>query len=62
VDRILRIEYTAREVADDQSVGSALVEPFRTGNYKTKQIAEKALKHVDKLPNFSSAYYQFQRT
>jgi Armadillo/beta-catenin-like repeat len=61
VERILRIEDIAREVAGDQSVGSALVEAFRTGDYKTKQIAEKALKHVDKLPNFSSAYHQFQR-
>lgn len=62
VERILRIDDIAREVAGDQSISSALVEAFRTGDYKTRQIAERALKHVDKLPNFSSTYHQFQRT
>ncbi|KAF3331915.1 U-box domain-containing protein 44-like protein [Carex littledalei] len=61
VERILRVEDIAKEVAGDQSVGSALVEAFRTGDYRTRQIAERALKHVDKLPNFSSTYQQFQR-
>lgn len=61
VERILRVEDIAREVAGDQSVGSALVEAFRTGDFRTRQIAERALKHVDKLPNFSTTYQQFQR-
>ncbi|KAJ4806198.1 U-box domain-containing protein 43 [Rhynchospora pubera] len=61
VERILRIDDIAREVSSDQSIGSALVEAFRTGDYKTRQIAERALKHVDKLPSFSSAYHQIQR-
>ncbi|KAJ3693366.1 hypothetical protein LUZ60_008846 [Juncus effusus] len=54
VERILRIEDISKEVASDQSVGSALVEAFRTADYRTRQIAERALKHVDKLPNFST--------
>ncbi|KAG6505970.1 U-box domain-containing protein 44-like isoform X1 [Zingiber officinale] len=56
VERILRIEEIACEVSGDQNVGTALVEAFRHGDYRTRQIAERALKHVDKLPNFSGIF------
>ncbi|ONK55986.1 uncharacterized protein A4U43_C10F2970 [Asparagus officinalis] len=56
VERILRIEDIACEISADQNVGTALVEAFRHGDYRTKQIAERALKHVDKLPNFSGIF------
>lgn len=56
VERILRTEDIANEISRDQSVGSALIEAFRHGDYVTKQIAERALKHVDRLPNFSDVF------
>ncbi|XP_072988551.1 U-box domain-containing protein 44-like [Typha latifolia] len=55
-ERILRIEEIAYEISGDQNVGTALVEAFRHGDNKTRQIAERALKHVDKLPNFSGIF------
>lgn len=56
VERILRTEELAYEISRDQNVGSALVEAFRHGDFQTRQIAERALKHVDKLPNFSAVF------
>ncbi|XP_020572397.1 U-box domain-containing protein 44-like [Phalaenopsis equestris] len=56
VERILRTEDIAYEISADQNVGTALVEAFRHGDYRTRQIAEHALKHVDKLPNFSAIF------
>ncbi|KAG1355330.1 U-box domain-containing protein 44 [Cocos nucifera] len=56
VERILRTEDIAYEISGDQNVGTALVEAFRHGDYRTRQIAERALKHVDKLPNFSGIF------
>ncbi|KAG1359503.1 U-box domain-containing protein 44-like [Cocos nucifera] len=56
VERILRTEDISNELSGDQSVGSALIEAFRHGDYVTKQIAERALKHVDRLPNFSDVF------
>ncbi|XP_010940225.1 U-box domain-containing protein 44-like [Elaeis guineensis] len=56
VERILRTEDISNEISGDQSVGSALIEAFRHGDYVTKQIAERALKHVDRLPNFSDVF------
>jgi hypothetical protein len=56
VERILRHEDIAYEISGDQNVGTALVEAFRNGDYRTRQIAERALKHVDKLPNFSGIF------
>ncbi|KAJ4802934.1 U-box domain-containing protein 43 [Rhynchospora pubera] len=56
VERILRREDIAYDISGDQNVGTALVEAFRNGDYRTRQIAERALKHVDKLPNFSGIF------
>ncbi|XP_077220749.1 U-box domain-containing protein 44-like [Tasmannia lanceolata] len=56
VERILRIEDIAYEISGDQTVGTALVDAYRNGDYRTKQIAERALKHVDKIPNFSGIF------
>lgn len=56
VERILRTDEIASHVSGDQSVSTALVDAFRHADYRTKQIAERALKHVDKLPNFSSVF------
>ncbi|XP_042417168.1 U-box domain-containing protein 44-like [Zingiber officinale] len=56
VERILRKEEIAYEISGDQNVGTALVEAFRHGDHRTRQIAERALKHVDKLPNFSGIF------
>ncbi|KAK8945652.1 U-box domain-containing protein 44 [Platanthera guangdongensis] len=56
VERILRTEDIALGISEDQNVGTALVEAFRHGDPQTRQIAERALKLVDKLPNFSAIY------
>eukprot|EP00268_Persea_americana_P057895 TRINITY_DN6963_c0_g1_i1.p1 TRINITY_DN6963_c0_g1~~TRINITY_DN6963_c0_g1_i1.p1 ORF type:complete len:814 (-),score=181.88 TRINITY_DN6963_c0_g1_i1:309-2750(-) len=56
VERILRTEDIAYEITGNQNVATALVESFRHGDYRTRQIAERALKHVDKIPNFSGIF------
>ncbi|KAL5984290.1 U-box domain-containing protein 43 [Asimina triloba] len=53
VERILRNEEIAYDISGDQNVATQLVDAFRHGDYRTRQIAERALKHVDKIPNFS---------
>ncbi|KAF8113684.1 hypothetical protein N665_0046s0035 [Sinapis alba] len=54
VERILRIEQIAKEVAQEPNVSAALVDAFQNGDFRTRQIAENALKHIDKIPNFSA--------
>ncbi|KAK9756642.1 hypothetical protein RND81_01G111600 [Saponaria officinalis] len=56
VERFLRIDQIALEIANDQNVGTALVDAFQHGDYRTRQIAERALKHVDRIPNFSGIF------
>nr|AFK42660.1 unknown [Lotus japonicus] len=55
-ERLLRTDDIAYEVSGDQNVSTALVDAFRHGDYRTRQMAEKALKHVDKIPNFSGIF------
>ncbi|OVA03294.1 Armadillo [Macleaya cordata] len=56
VERILRTEDIAYEVSGHPNVNTALVDAFRHGDFRTRQIAERALKHVDKIPNFSGVF------
>ncbi|KAJ7966983.1 RING-type E3 ubiquitin transferase [Quillaja saponaria] len=56
VERLLRTDDIAVEVSGDQTVSTALVDAFQHGDYQTRQIAEHALKHVDKIPNFSGIF------
>ncbi|KAK9109520.1 hypothetical protein Sjap_017580 [Stephania japonica] len=56
IERILRTDDIAKEVSLNPNVSSALVEAFRNADYRTRQIAERALKHVDKIPNFSGIF------
>ncbi|XP_058098622.1 U-box domain-containing protein 44 [Magnolia sinica] len=56
VERILRNEEIAYDISGDQNVATQLVDAFRHGDYQTRQIAECALKHVDKIPNFSGIF------
>ncbi|XP_027353865.1 U-box domain-containing protein 44 isoform X2 [Abrus precatorius] len=56
VERLLRTDDIAFEVSGDQNVSTALVDAFQHGDYRTRQIAERALKHVDKIPNFSGIF------
>ncbi|KAL1190036.1 U-box domain-containing protein 43 [Cardamine amara subsp. amara] len=56
VERILRIEAIAREVGEEQNVTAALVDAFQNADFRTRQIAENALKHIDKIPNFSGIF------
>lgn len=56
VERILRSDDIAGEVSGDPNVSTALVDAFQNGDYRTRQIAERALRHVDKIPNFSGIF------
>ncbi|GER37365.1 ARM repeat superfamily protein [Striga asiatica] len=55
-ERLLRNEEIAIEVTDNPNISTALVDAFQHGDYRTRQIAERALKHVDKIPNFSGVF------
>ena len=54
VERFLGIRDVAQFLSLDPSVHSGLVEAFRHGNLSTKQTAERALKQLNKIPNFST--------
>lgn len=56
VERLLRTENIAIEFSNNPNVSTALVDAFQHGDYQTRQIAERALRHVDKLPNFSNIF------
>ncbi|KAH0974465.1 hypothetical protein GBA52_016364 [Prunus armeniaca] len=56
VERLLRSDEIAYEVSGDPNVSTALVDAFQHADYRTRQIAERALKHVDRLPNFSGVF------
>ncbi|GMH20505.1 hypothetical protein Nepgr_022346 [Nepenthes gracilis] len=56
VERLLRTQGIAIDAAKDANVGTALVDAFQHGDYHTRQIAECALKHIDKIPNFSGIF------
>ncbi|XP_009362877.2 U-box domain-containing protein 44-like [Pyrus x bretschneideri] len=56
VERLLRSDEITYEVSGDPNVSTALVDAFQHGDYRTRQIAEHALKHVDRLPNFSGVF------
>lgn len=56
VERLLRGDDIATEVSDEPNVITALVDAFQHGDYRTRQIAERALKHTDKIPNFSGIF------
>ncbi|XP_023741242.1 U-box domain-containing protein 43 [Lactuca sativa] len=62
VERLLRIEDIAYEVSGDLNVSTALVHAFQHGDYQTRQTAERALKHVDKIPNFSNLFLHLLNT
>ncbi|KAK4850460.1 hypothetical protein QYF36_006947 [Acer negundo] len=40
------------EVFGDPNVSTALVDASHYADYRISQIAERALKHIDKIPNF----------
>lgn len=56
VDHILHNIDIARAIATDANVHTALVEAFKYGNASTKQAAERALKHLNKIPTFSGVF------
>lgn len=56
VERILRSEDIAYEISGDSNVSTALVDAFQHADFPTRQIAEHALKLVDKIPNFSGIF------
>ncbi|XP_073137472.1 U-box domain-containing protein 44-like [Henckelia pumila] len=56
VERLLRSDEIAYVVSDNPNLSTALVDAFQHGDYRTRQIAEHALQHVDKFPKFSSIF------
>ncbi|KAL8150030.1 hypothetical protein AgCh_006876 [Apium graveolens] len=56
VERLLRGDDIAIEVSDEPNVITALIDAFQHGDSRTRRIAEKALKHTDKIPNFSGIF------
>ncbi|KAG0594818.1 hypothetical protein M758_UG112600 [Ceratodon purpureus] len=52
VDRVLRNGDLARQISGDPHVHTTLVYAFRYGN----NSAEKALKQLNKIPNFSGVF------
>ncbi|GAB2300467.1 U-box domain-containing protein 44 [Dionaea muscipula] len=56
VERLLRVEGIAIDVSSDANVATALVDAFQNADYRTRQIAERALKLVDRIPNFSGIF------
>ncbi|EYU41189.1 hypothetical protein ABFS82_03G004700 [Erythranthe guttata] len=56
VERLLRNEEIAYEVSGDPTVVTALVDAFQNGDYRSRQIAERALQHVDRIPRFSGIF------
>ncbi|XP_050237102.1 U-box domain-containing protein 43-like [Mercurialis annua] len=56
VERLLRTDDIAYEVSGDPNISTALVDAFQHADYRTRQIAERALRHVDKIPNFSGIF------
>ncbi|KAG0564740.1 hypothetical protein M758_8G130700 [Ceratodon purpureus] len=53
VERILRNADMAQAISIDSGVHTSLVDAFRYGNFHAKQLAEKALKTLNKIPQFS---------
>ncbi|KAI4320913.1 hypothetical protein MLD38_034346 [Melastoma candidum] len=56
IERLLRMDDIASEVSGDPSVSTALVDAFQHADYQTRQIAEKALRHINRIPNFSGIF------
>ncbi|CAM6085217.1 unnamed protein product [Calypogeia fissa] len=56
LERILRNTELAQLIAADQNVHTGLVDALRHGNAATKPLAEKCLKHLNKIPNFSGVF------
>ncbi|KAL1814978.1 hypothetical protein DCAR_0519193 [Daucus carota subsp. sativus] len=56
VERLLRGDDIAFEVSAEPNIITALVDAFQHGDYRTRQIAEHALRHIDKIPNFSGIF------
>lgn len=56
VERVLRNGDLARQISGDPHVHTALVDAFRYGNSSAKQLAEQALKHLNRIPTFSGVF------
>ncbi|XP_002964462.2 U-box domain-containing protein 43 [Selaginella moellendorffii] len=56
LERVLRSAEAAQTIAGSGDVHSSLVDAFRHGNYRSRQLAEKSLKHLNRIPNFSGVF------
>ncbi|KAI9200972.1 hypothetical protein LWI28_015943 [Acer negundo] len=54
--RGLLTDEIAYEVSGDPNVSTVLVDAFHYADYRTLQIVERALKHIDMIPNFSGIF------
>ncbi|XP_023771893.2 U-box domain-containing protein 43 isoform X1 [Lactuca sativa] len=56
VERLLRTKDIKYQVSGNPNVSTALLDAFQHGDYQTRQIAERALNHIGKIPNFYGIY------
>ncbi|EPS64580.1 hypothetical protein M569_10200, partial [Genlisea aurea] len=56
VERLLTDARIAHQVTCNPNIGTALIDAYQHGDYWTRLAAEKALKRIDKIPNFSGAF------
>ncbi|VFQ94341.1 unnamed protein product [Cuscuta campestris] len=56
VERLVRIDELASRVSGDPNATTALVEAFQNDDVMTRQIAERALRRIDRIPNFSGVF------
>jgi hypothetical protein len=56
VERLLRNGDLARPILGDPNVQAGIVDAFRYGNNSTRQLAEKSLKHLNKIPTASGVF------
>ncbi|KAJ7531673.1 hypothetical protein O6H91_14G053800 [Diphasiastrum complanatum] len=58
VERLLRNGDMARDISMQQDVHVAVLEAYKSGSNTSKQLAEKSLKHLNKIPNFSGVFHK----
>ncbi len=60
MERILRNGDLAQRIMVDTDSQTAIVDAFQHGNNATRQLAEKALKHLNKIPTVTGVFLRVQ--
>ncbi|KAI4389647.1 hypothetical protein MLD38_001851 [Melastoma candidum] len=56
VERLWRMDDIASKVSGDRTMSTVLVDAFQHADYQTRQIAENAQRHINRIPNFSGIF------